>query len=140
MLKTFLITFDFSRFCQSGFYFDFFYKKVCEVFIRNVFVYASQFLGEKYMIEVLTKKIFDGLVFNANKIVGLKKLNYSIFFMSTITFFFVWVGFNQLIVCIVIVGYIDILLILTTTIDLMTIVDIKFLVDTNTFTHYINVY
>jgi hypothetical protein len=86
MLKTFVISHDFNRFCQSGFYFDFFYKKLSEVFIRNVFVYTAQFLGEKYMIEVLTKKIFDSLVFNTNKIIGLKKLNYSLFFMSIITF------------------------------------------------------
>ena len=46
---------------QSGFYMDFLLKKCCEVFIKNVFIYTSQFFGEKYFIEVLTKKIIDKL-------------------------------------------------------------------------------
>jgi hypothetical protein len=70
MLYNFFITFKFHRFCQSGMYFDFFYKKISEVFIRNVFIYASQFLGEKYMIEVLTKKIIDHGIFTINKYIG----------------------------------------------------------------------
>jgi len=55
---------------QSGFYVDFFLKKLAEVFIRNVFVYASLFFGEKYMIEVLTKKVIDKVIFNTNKLIG----------------------------------------------------------------------
>lgn len=70
MLYNFFITFKFHRFCQSGCYFDFFYKKFSEVFIRNVFVYAAQFVGEKYMIEVLTKKIVDKGIYTVNKYIG----------------------------------------------------------------------
>ena len=88
MLKNFFITFRFHRFCQSGFYFDFFYKKLSEVFVRNVFIYAAQFFGEKYMIEVLTKKIIDKIIFNTNKIIGWDKLYYSWFFIQLISFFF----------------------------------------------------
>lgn len=70
MLYNFFITFKFNRFCQSGGYIDFFIKKISEVFIRNVFVYAYQFFGEKYMIEVLTKKIIDKGIFTINKYIG----------------------------------------------------------------------
>lgn len=70
MLYNFFITFKFHRFCQSGCYFDFFYKKLSEVFVRNVFIYAAQFLGEKYMIEVLTKKIVDNSIFVINRYIG----------------------------------------------------------------------
>ena len=55
---------------QAGFFIDFFLKKYIEVFIRNVFVYASLFFGEKYMIEQLTKKTLDNFVFNSNKFIG----------------------------------------------------------------------
>jgi hypothetical protein len=71
---------------QSGFYFDFFLKKLSEVFIRNIFIYAALFFGEKYMIEVLTKKIVDNFVFNSNKFFGWTYLNFMWFFYSTLIF------------------------------------------------------
>jgi hypothetical protein len=43
MLKMDIFTFRFFRFIQSGLYVDFFFKKVCEIFVRNFFVYAAQF-------------------------------------------------------------------------------------------------
>ena len=55
---------------QSGFYIDFIFKKLVEVFIRNVFIYASLFFGEKYMIEHLTKKVVDNFIYSSNKLVG----------------------------------------------------------------------
>ena len=68
----FLIFFDYKFFVnlQSGFYIDFFVKKMAEVFIRNFFVYTALFFGEKYMIEVLTKKIFENYIMFFNKIFG----------------------------------------------------------------------
>jgi len=45
-------------------------KKFAEIFIRNVFIYASLFFGEKYMIEHLTKKVVDSFIFKSNKFVG----------------------------------------------------------------------
>ncbi len=87
MLYNFFITFKFHRFCQSGCYFDFFYKKLCDVFVRNVFVYTSQFFAEKYMIEVLTKKIIDKSIFNVNKVIGFTKLNYFSFFLQIVYIF-----------------------------------------------------
>jgi len=61
---------------QSGFYFDFLFKQLAEVFIRNIFIYAAMFFGEKYMIEHLTKKIVDNFIFNSNKFIGWTTLNY----------------------------------------------------------------
>lgn len=88
MLKSFLFSFEFSRFCQSGFYFDFFYKKCSEVFVRNAFIYTSQFFSEKYIIEGLTKKIINKFLLNTNKWVGWSRLFYSAFFLKLISFIF----------------------------------------------------
>jgi hypothetical protein len=52
---------------QSGLYFDFIFKKLGEVFVRNVFIYSALFFGEKYMIEHLTKKTVDSFIYNSNK-------------------------------------------------------------------------
>lgn len=69
---------------QSGFYFDFIFKKLGEVFIRNFFIFASLFFGEKYMIEYLTKRIVDNFVFNSNRFFGWTYLNFMWFFVVTI--------------------------------------------------------
>ncbi len=97
MLYNFFITFKFHRFCQSGGYFDFFYKKWSEVFIRNVFVYASQFFGEKYMIEVLTKKIIDRGIFTINKYIGWNNLKYFNFFFQFLSTLFYFITFINII-------------------------------------------
>lgn len=97
MLNSFLFSFEFSRFCQSGCYFDFFYKKCSEVFIRHVFVYTSQFFAEKYMIETLTKRIIDNFLLNTNKWIGWSKLFYSAFFLKLISFLFYFLFFINLI-------------------------------------------
>lgn len=88
MLSNIFIKFSFTRFCQSGCYFDFFYKKLAEVFVKNIFVYTSQFFGEKYMIEVFTKKIIDKSIFTINKHLGWTKLRYTVFFVQFITTLF----------------------------------------------------
>jgi hypothetical protein len=41
---------------------DFFYKKSCEVFVRNMLVCSSYIFGEKYMIEFLTKLSVDKVI------------------------------------------------------------------------------
>lgn len=93
LLKSFFFSFNFHRFSQSGYYLDFFLKKWSEVFVRNVYIYASQFIGEKYMIEELTKKIFDRTLWRFNKHFGLTRLFYSLFFIQTISFLFYLLGF-----------------------------------------------
>ncbi len=80
MLKFPQRKFKWSGKAQSGFYFDFMFKKFAEIFIRNVFVYASLFFGEKYMIEHLTKKVVDSFIFNSNKFLGWTNYNYMWFF------------------------------------------------------------
>lgn len=93
MLSSFLFTNAFKRFCQSGFYIDFFVKKIVEIFIRNVFVYTSQFFGEKYFIEVLTKKAVDKCVFNNNKTLNNTRLFIQVFFIQIISFIFLATSF-----------------------------------------------
>lgn len=67
MLKNKLIRFKFLKFLQAGMYIDFIFKKFFEVFLRNIVIYSSLFFGEKYVIEVFTKKLIDSLIFNTNK-------------------------------------------------------------------------
>ena len=70
MLYSYLFKYRFIIFIQSGLYMDFFIKKLGEVFVKNFLVYTSNYFGEKYFIEVLTKKIIDNLVFKKNKLFG----------------------------------------------------------------------
>lgn len=85
MLKFPLKKFKWSGKAQSGFFIDFFFKKLIDVFIRNFFIYAALFFGEKYMIEYLTKKTVDSFIFNSNKIFGFSLLNYSFFFYMSLS-------------------------------------------------------
>ena len=98
----FLIFFDYKFFVnmQAGFYVDFFIKKLAEIFIRNFLVYTSLFFGEKYMIEVLTKKIIDNFVIEVNKFLGWTVYNYIWFFVITISillYFFIFINIFLLI-------------------------------------------
>jgi hypothetical protein len=88
MLKFIIVKFNFFRFIQSGLYLDFFLKKLIEIFVKNVFVYSAQFMGEKYMIEFLTKKVIDSSIFNVNKIINLNDLFYSYYFIQLLSIFF----------------------------------------------------
>lgn len=62
MLHSFIFKKNFIRAVKCGFYMDFFYKKWCEVFVRNNLIYASYIFGEKYMIEFLTKLSIDKVI------------------------------------------------------------------------------
>jgi len=88
MLKFNIFNYSFFRFIHSGLYVDFFLKKIIEIFIKNVFVYSSQFLGEKYMIEVLTKKIIDSTLYNTNRKFYLNNLFYSYYFINIVSIIF----------------------------------------------------
>jgi len=88
MLKFKIVTHNFFRFIQSGLYLDFFLKKLVELFIKNFLVYAAQFLGEKYMIEYLTKKIIDSSITNMNKVIKSTDLFYSNYFIQLLSIFF----------------------------------------------------
>ena len=70
MLYSYLFKYRFIIFIQSGLYIDFFIKKLGEVFVKNFLVYTSNYFGEKYFIEVLTRKIIDNFVFKKNKLFG----------------------------------------------------------------------
>lgn len=89
MLFCFLLNNRFILLIQSGFYMDFFFKKLCEVFVKNVFIYTALFFGEKYFIEVLTKKIIDRYIFSSSKFFTIHTLSFSAFFhLTTLTFFY----------------------------------------------------
>jgi len=96
MLDNFFYKFYFHRFCQSGFYFDFFLKKISEIFVRNIFIFTSQFFSEKYTIEFFTKKLIDNSIFYLNRYVGWNNLNYFNFFFQILCIFFYFLGFLNL--------------------------------------------
>ena len=88
MLYSYIFSYRYILFIQSGLYFDFFLKKIGEVFLKNVMVLTPQFFGEKYFIEVLTKKIIENFIFTSNKFIGLSSLSYfNFFFMFFILLF-----------------------------------------------------
>lgn len=97
MLKNIFITFNFHRFMQSGSYLDFFVKKWAEIFIKNIFIYSSQFFSEKYIIEYLTKKLITNLIFVFNKKLSFFSLNYFFFFIQLISIIFYFFSFLNLI-------------------------------------------
>jgi hypothetical protein len=73
---------------QSGFYIDFFLKKLTDLFIRNIFIFSAMFFGEKYMIEIITRKIVDSFLFKSNKFLGFTALNYRFFIYNLLIFIF----------------------------------------------------
>lgn len=73
---------------KSGLFFDFFIKKISDIFVRNVLIHSSLFFGEKYLIEVLTKKIFSDLIFKFNLKLGLTSIQYKYFFLKMLYFIF----------------------------------------------------
>lgn len=97
MLYSYIFKYRFIIFIQSGLYFDFFIKKLGEVFIRNLMVYTPNYFGEKYFIEVLTKKIIDNFVFKKNKFFGWTSLGFfNFFYMIVILVLYVIILVNIL--------------------------------------------
>jgi len=87
MLKFKIFNFNFVRFVQSGLYVDFLLKKIVEIFVRNFLIYSAIFFGEKYIIEILTKKIIDNTIFSLNKNLSLLDLLYSYYFIQLVGLF-----------------------------------------------------
>lgn len=96
MLYNVFLTFKFFRFSQAGYYFDYFFKNLSEAFIRNVFIYSAQFFGEKYMIEVFTKKILSNSIYKLNNFWSWSQLYYINFFIQLISFFFYFLSIINL--------------------------------------------
>ena len=88
MLRLNFLDFKFFRFVNSGMYFDFFLKKIGEIIVRNFLVYSALFFGEKFFIEVLTKKIIDNHIFSINSALDVQHLNFEFFFYQLLTVFF----------------------------------------------------
>lgn len=88
MLQLSFLSFAFFRFVNSGFYFDFFLKKISEIFIRNIHIYTALFFGEKFVIEVLTKKVVDYYIFTAGSKTFVKNFTFDYFFYCILLFFF----------------------------------------------------
>lgn len=53
---------EYDRSIKSGLYIDFFLKKVAESLIRNVLISGAYVLGEKYIIEYVTKLMGDRVI------------------------------------------------------------------------------
>lgn len=95
------MTFSFFRFSQTGMYIDFIFKQILEYFIRNLLIYTALFFGEKYIIEILTKKTIDSFVFNSNKLFNFNDLNYHSFFLNIVSFVFYLLAFIIVVIIII---------------------------------------
>jgi hypothetical protein len=51
---------------QSGLYLDFIAKKLAEIFVKNILVFGATFFGEKFVVEFLSRKLFDKLTTHAS--------------------------------------------------------------------------
>ena len=87
MLFNPLFNFKFLNFFKSGFYIDFFLKKIAEIFVKNIFIYSSFFFAEKFLIEFLTKKCVDNFILKVNSFF-LEEFNFNFFFSTFFIFFF----------------------------------------------------
>lgn len=94
MLKNPIYFFKNLNFFKSGFYFDFFIKKITEIFIKNFLINGSFFFAEKFIIEFLTKKSVDNLMFFLNKIY-LNSFNFNqLFYLFIFNFFYFLIFFE----------------------------------------------
>ena len=59
MLYFFGITHKFISFMQSGMYFDFIIKKFSEIFVKNILISGATFFCEKFLVEFISRKLFD---------------------------------------------------------------------------------
>jgi len=98
MLKNKVFSFRFFKFIQSGMYIDFFLKKLIENYVRNSLVYSAQFFGEKYIIEYLTKKVIDSVIFNSNRLFFLVDLTYSYYFIQILSILLYLISIFNLII------------------------------------------
>jgi hypothetical protein len=98
MLKTLVITFKFLRFVQTGLYVDFFFKKLIEIFVRNSLIYSSLLFGEKYIIEILTKKVIDSGINLINKDISFLDLSSSYYFIQLVGFLFYTLAFINILI------------------------------------------
>lgn len=89
MLSNWILSLRVYIFSQNGFYLDFIYKKVAEIFIRNFLIYGAQFFGEKYLIEFLTKNIFNNFLNKIYKIFNQPTYLYESFFFNIIFLVFI---------------------------------------------------
>lgn len=90
MLRFNFFSWEIFRAFQCGFYVDFLFKKIIEIFIRNYLIYSSIFFAEKYLIEFFTKKLIEYSFFNLSKIFGFLNLTYFHYFIQLISFFFIF--------------------------------------------------
>jgi len=47
---------------QSGMYLDYVVKKLAEIFVKNFLVLGAVFFGEKFIVEFLSRRVFEKFV------------------------------------------------------------------------------
>lgn len=86
MLSLFSLEQGFINFMQSGWYVDYIIKKIVEILLRNIFIYAALFFGEKYIIEFLSKKSVESIVNFSTTYIFNKQYAYGAFYFNFIVF------------------------------------------------------
>lgn len=98
MLKLDIFLFKYIKFIQTGLYLDFIIKKLIEIFVKNIYIYTSQYFGEKYFIEYITKKIVETWIFNVNKNKFFYELFQFYFFVQILSIIFMLISIYIIIV------------------------------------------
>lgn len=87
-MNTYFLSNNFLKCVKNNLYIDYFVKKITEIFLKNYLVLTPMFFGEKYLIEIFTKKFTNTLLFNFFNIFKYKNYSNSYFFSNILTLFF----------------------------------------------------
>jgi len=101
MLHMYILSNAFYYFGQCGVYLDFIIKKLAEKFIRNLLIVGAQIFSEKYIIEFLTKTIFENFFSFLSNMYNQSNFSQELFFFNVIGSIFIFLILFQIIFFIV---------------------------------------
>ena len=94
MLTIFFLEMEMYNFIQCGLYLDYILKKVSELFTNNILVYTGIFFCEKFLVEFITKKIFDN-TFSVAKLFASTTFFFDSFFSQVLIILFYSIFFIE---------------------------------------------
>lgn len=65
MLNMFYVMFSFKKHIKTGIYVDYLFKLIATNFLLNVFIWASLYVSEKFIIEYTTR-YWNNMSYNSN--------------------------------------------------------------------------
>lgn len=97
MLKSDLLDNEYIIYFKSGFYIDYTIKKFAEIFLKNILVFTFLFFGEKFMIELLSKRVYSFFFFFCKKNFFFKSFCIKRFFFFCYFIYFLLISFFKFI-------------------------------------------